>query len=249
MLIGLSESLEKAIKLFSSAVILDVKKEGHLRGDYLLLARTARDLGCDREWQDDFTGGEEQMTKTRDGVSSRIGVHLEPVEGRAATVVLACRGFIDTYNSADFTRQVRAAMDNGAKNLIFDLKSLNYISSAGVGTFPAFLKEVKQFGGNIVIAAMQQRVLAVFELLGFGRFFNVAGSVEEALDFFPQEKSGRSIPYDRMERVTDSFARLEVFVPIDQQASFYGELVAILRMIDDLKSGQPLALLRNPLKL
>jgi hypothetical protein len=128
-------------------------------------------------------------------------------------------------------------MDQGARNLIFNLKNVNYVSSTGVGTFAAFRKEAMPFGGNIAIAAMQPKVFKVFQLLGFAKFFNLADTVEEALEFFPQERPASIVPYDKMERVTDCFGRLEVFVGKEERPSFYAELILLLKMIDDLKTA------------
>ncbi len=166
-----------------------------------------------------------------------ITVEVQKVEGKTDTLVFNCVGYIDTYNSPHFSQIVDAEIKNEVKNLIFDLSKVSYISSTGIGTFPAFLKNVVPKGGNIVLIGMKDRVREVFQLLGFASFFNKADSVKEAFSFFPEsEVPVSNIHFKKMEDIVGSFDKLERFIIKDKQREFYEVFIQLLREIQSLKN-------------
>ena len=105
-------------------------------------------------------------------------------------IIIYLNGYIDTYNSGFFQKQLTKVVDAGYYNIIFNCNSLNYVSSTGIGAFTTFLKMVKPKGGNIVLLEVTQNVSEVFQLLGFSQFFNMKDTLEQALAFFSNgEKS------------------------------------------------------------
>ena len=115
----------------------------------------------------------------------KIGLSL--VEGFPKIIVVALRGYIDTYNSVFFQKQINRAISSGYSQIIFDLEGISYVSSTGIGSFTAFLKSVKPMSGDIVLIHVQPKVYEVFQLLGFAQFFNLKGSIEESVDFLSGE--------------------------------------------------------------
>lgn len=98
-------------------------------------------------------------------------------------------GYIDTYNSNFFQKQITKVIESGYTNLIFNCSSLNYVSSTGIGSFTVFLKMIKPKGGDIVLLEIQPKVYEVFQLLGFSQFFNIKNTAEEAIAFFTTSKT------------------------------------------------------------
>ena len=93
-------------------------------------------------------------------------------------------GYIDTYNSSFFQKQMSKVIGAGYINLVFNCSSLNYVSSTGIGSFTVFLKVVKPKGGDVVLLEIQPKVYEVFQLLGFSQFFNIKSSADEAIAYF-----------------------------------------------------------------
>lgn len=110
---------------------------------------------------------------------SSLTLRLEKVDDKTMTVYIA--GYIDTYNSNFFTQQMSKVIGHGYCNLIMNCSGLNYMSSTGVGSFTALLKEVKIYNGSIIIAALQPKVFEVFQLLGFSNFFTIAADQKQAI--------------------------------------------------------------------
>jgi anti-anti-sigma factor len=112
-------------------------------------------------------------------------------------LVLVLSGYIDTYNSNFFQRQVQRVIDGGFIRLIFNCNGLNYVSSTGIGSFTAFLKTVKPKGGDLILLDIQPKVYEVFQLLGFSQFFNIKDTFESSIGFFrgdPAEKGPAIFP-------------------------------------------------------
>lgn len=93
-------------------------------------------------------------------------------------------GYIDTYNSSFFQKQIVKIVEAGFVNLAFNCRSLNYISSTGIGVFISFFKLVKPKGGDLVLLEIQPKVFEVFQILGFLQFFNIRNSMDEVIDYF-----------------------------------------------------------------
>ena len=113
-----------------------------------------------------------------------LKIFLDKVENFDNAITITLNGYIDTYNSIYFQKQIRKIVAVGFRNLIFNCKALNYVSSTGIGSFTSFLKLVKPSGGDIVLVGIQPKVYEVFQLLGFSQFFNIEDSVEDATKHF-----------------------------------------------------------------
>ena len=113
-----------------------------------------------------------------------LTISLRKAEGVNHGMFVYLSGYIDTYNSSFFQKQIQKVMDAGFINLIFNCSSLNYVSSTGIGSFTVFLKIVKPKGGDIILLEIQPKVYEVFQLLGFAQFFNIKTTADEAIAYF-----------------------------------------------------------------
>ena len=84
-----------------------------------------------------------------------LKISLERVEGVEGSILVILNGYIDTYNSVYFQKQVNKIVSSGFVNIIFNCSNLNYVSSTGIGSFTAFLKLVKPKNGDIVLLSIQ----------------------------------------------------------------------------------------------
>jgi anti-anti-sigma factor len=123
-----------------------------------------------------------------------LSITLQNVNGVEGCLVIVLSGYIDTYNSTFFQKQVQRAIEAGFIRLIFNCGGLNYVSSTGIGSFTVFLKTVKPLDGDVVLLNVQAKVYEVFQLLGFSQFFNIKDTLDSAINFFggvpPEEKPG-----------------------------------------------------------
>lgn len=113
-------------------------------------------------------------------IKDSLKLNTEEPAGDSEAVILKLDGLIDTYNSSDLQKEVLDIISSYTK-IVFDCSKLTYVSSTGVGTFMVFLKSVKEKNGTIVLANLQQKVMEIFQLLGFSKFFTVTDSLDEGL--------------------------------------------------------------------
>lgn len=100
------------------------------------------------------------------------------------TTVLVLHGELDAHTAPDLESAILKCKENGQRNVIINGADLEYISSAGLGVFMAFIEEFRSLGGDIKFAALQPKVFNVFDLLGFPLIFHIVDSEEEALELF-----------------------------------------------------------------
>ena len=116
-------------------------------------------------------------------ITIKDSLKITPIQvgGDGKTVQLIMTGYLDTYNSPEFQTHVNQLIDSGINRILFNCNGLNYISSTGIGAFTAFLKNLKQKKGDMVLFGLQNKVLDVFQLLGFTKFFKIADDLDSAL--------------------------------------------------------------------
>jgi anti-anti-sigma factor len=128
------------------------------------------------------------MLKIDEGTALPLADNLKVTLERIADVddclMVHLDGFVDTLNTASLEQRVAVLIGKGYKNLIFNCAALSSVSSAGLGSFAAFLHLSKSAGGDIVLLRVQPLVEQVFDLLGFTAFLNIRGSAEDAIAFF-----------------------------------------------------------------
>ena len=101
-----------------------------------------------------------------------------------AIAILALRGEVDMHTASTFESALQRCLDGGQTRIVVNGARLDYISSAGLGVFMAYIEDVRERGGDIKIAALQPRVFDVFDLLGFPMLFDIVPSEAEALARF-----------------------------------------------------------------
>ncbi len=94
----------------------------------------------------------------------------------AVNVKLA--GSLDTATAPELERQLAPVLAGGAKDIIFDLGQLKFVSSAGLRVFAAVRKQLKERGGQASFINMQPQIQEVFAIMqalpGVAIFSNVA---------------------------------------------------------------------------
>ena len=102
----------------------------------------------------------------------------------AGTAILDLHGELDAHTAPDLESAILTSREKGGHNVIINGANLDYISSAGLGVFMAFIEEFRAEDGDIKFAALQPKVYNVFDLLGFPLIFHITDSEEEALELF-----------------------------------------------------------------
>jgi len=128
-----------------------------------------------------------------DKINIKDSLKITPMQvgGCQNALQLVLNGYLDTYNSPEFQAHINSLINSGVRYLIFNCNGLSYISSTGIGAFTSFLKLLKQKKGDMVLFGLQNKVLEVFQLLGFTKFFKIAINFNEALAILKGEEKGK----------------------------------------------------------
>ena len=103
--------------------------------------------------------------------------------------VLDLKGELDAHTSGELEAAFQKCIDDGRPRIVVHGGDLQYISSAGLGVFMAYIEEVREHGGDIKIAALQPRVYNVFDLLGFPVLFDITDSEADAVGRFDSSET------------------------------------------------------------
>lgn len=100
--------------------------------------------------------------------------------------ILDLRGELDAHTASELEAAIQKCQNGSSYQIIINGSNLAYISSAGLGVFMAYIEEVRENGGDIKIAALQEKVFNVFDLLGFPMLFDILDSEDEAVTKFAE---------------------------------------------------------------
>ena len=102
--------------------------------------------------------------------------------------IIYLNGFLDAHTAPKLEEALKNLIENEQYKIIVNFEELEYISSAGLGVFMAFIEEIREKNGDIKLCCMKPRVFSVFDLLGFPLLFDILESEALAFDKF-NEKS------------------------------------------------------------
>lgn len=98
--------------------------------------------------------------------------------------ILDLKGELDAHTASELEVAFQKCQSEGRFDVIVNGENLQYISSAGLGVFMAYIEEFREKGGDIKIAALQPKVYNVFDLLGFPMLFEIVEEEDEAVSRF-----------------------------------------------------------------
>ena len=101
------------------------------------------------------------------------GIHILSLDGR-----------FDAHSAGDVEKELNLAISKGARKLLLDMDSVEYISSAGLRVLLAVAKKLKKEEGEIKLCCLKPYVKEVFDIAGFTQIFKIHDTTEEAIQGF-----------------------------------------------------------------
>ncbi len=105
-------------------------------------------------------------------------------EEKGPIQVLSISGELDAHNTSQLEEVIKDLIDKSKYNILIDCTELDYIASAGLGVFMAHITDIRNLGGDIKFAGMNERVFNVFDLIGFTKLYTITDKMETAIDAF-----------------------------------------------------------------
>jgi len=95
--------------------------------------------------------------------------------------VLELNGELDAHTAAQLEESLQNLLNKNKHRIIVNCTRLEYISSAGLGVFMAYIEDVRGLGGDIKLCNMNPRVYNVFDLLGFPTLYDIMDDESDAV--------------------------------------------------------------------
>lgn len=94
--------------------------------------------------------------------------------------IIQLRGDVDANASIHLDSAIRKAISESPQSVLVDCSKLDYISSAGIGVFIAYLEDLQKNAINLVLFGMKTRVKRLFEILGLEKFIQITDTKAHA---------------------------------------------------------------------
>lgn len=98
--------------------------------------------------------------------------------------VISIAGSLDALTAGQASEHFAAQMKGGPPKLVLDLAQVDFMSSAGLRAILGGLKDARQLGGDLFLAAPQAGVEKTLTVSGFITILKVFRTVPEAVAAF-----------------------------------------------------------------
>lgn len=98
--------------------------------------------------------------------------------------ILDLDGELDAHTATHLEDSLKKLISENRQRIIVNCQKLEYISSAGLGVFMAYIEDVRSMGGDIKLTNMTPKVYNVFDLLGFPTLYDIMDTEQDAINKF-----------------------------------------------------------------
>ncbi|PKK85038.1 MAG: hypothetical protein CVT49_00410 [candidate division Zixibacteria bacterium HGW-Zixibacteria-1] len=99
------------------------------------------------------------------------------------TVVINPGGQLDNSNAHILTEAISRAQNSGFRYIIVDMKQLEFISSAGVGSILGSVEISREANGDIVICNASENIMHVLSVLDLTEYLTIRSDRNQAEEF------------------------------------------------------------------
>jgi anti-sigma B factor antagonist len=115
---------------------------------------------------------------------NQLIVNVSASAADSAVTIFKLQGHLDAQTVRQLEGHYETETTRSKYKWIVDLGQLEYISSAGLGSFVGVLSELRSQGGDIFFVGLSPKMMKIFKVLGFTRIFKVYDGEAEALKGF-----------------------------------------------------------------
>lgn len=98
--------------------------------------------------------------------------------------IIHLEGKLDVNLSIEIETEFEKMIDNGTKNMILDLKRVEYLSSSGLRIFISAMRKLKENGGKLVLCDITPMVKKIFKIVELEDLFEIYDNVDRAIASF-----------------------------------------------------------------
>ena len=97
------------------------------------------------------------------------------------TLVLTPGMMLDNNNAHDMVEAITKAQTKGFKFIVMDMRNLEFLSSAGVGSILGTIEASRDMGGDIILFNASSTIQHVLEALDLADFLTISSTEQEAV--------------------------------------------------------------------
>ncbi|MBA3345813.1 MAG: STAS domain-containing protein [Gemmatimonadales bacterium] len=107
-------------------------------------------------------------------------------ESRDATgvVMVQVEGQLIVGNRQELKELVQNLTDRGERRILIDFSRTGYIDSSGLGALVSISKRIREMGGELRLAGLNEDLRSLFELTKLDTLFAIAETPQQALASF-----------------------------------------------------------------
>jgi anti-sigma B factor antagonist len=99
-------------------------------------------------------------------------------------VIVGVDGQLIVGNRQELKQKVLDALEGGTRRFVLDFTKTGYIDSSGLGVLVSLSKKVREQGGELRLAGLNEDLQTLFELTKLDTLFAIAKTPAEALAAF-----------------------------------------------------------------
>ncbi|MGD2120326.1 MAG: STAS domain-containing protein [Gemmatimonadota bacterium] len=103
------------------------------------------------------------------------------VEKVGDVLIVDVEGQLIVGNRQELKQKVLEELDGGERKFVVDFEKTGYIDSSGLGVLVSLSKKVREQGGELRLANLNEDLKTLFELTKLDTLFHIADSREAAL--------------------------------------------------------------------
>ena len=103
------------------------------------------------------------------------------VKKESDVTVVDVEGQLIVGNRQELKQKVLEELENGERKFVIDFSDTGYIDSSGLGVLVSLSKKIREQGGELRLAGLNEDLRTLFELTKLDTLFKIEESREEAL--------------------------------------------------------------------
>jgi anti-anti-sigma factor len=127
------------------------------------------------------------MVKHRAGASLSVEMpDYIGLEQHRGVPVVTPQGRMDAAFAPELERVLLGLIEAGNRYLVVEMKNITYISSPGLKTLVTAWRSARERNGDLVLCSLAERVMGIFEMVGFIRVFEIYDDCADAISAFEE---------------------------------------------------------------
>lgn len=156
-----------------------------------------------------------------------LSIEARMYDGNCA--LISMRGFIDSTNASHFGEAIESCTQKHCFNVVVDFSAVEYVSSAGWGVLISKIRDIRERGGDILLAGMIEGIQSIYRLMELNQIFRAFENAEDALKIF-------TVAETTHERVVEKEAISSTVIPDEEMVSESTQTVRAQNLEDEIRA-------------